>query len=51
MNGLNDHEENVKSFALAGFSFNDIEDEGPNSFEESRIQVILSIDMILSLLP
>ncbi|XP_035725240.1 uncharacterized protein LOC118442995 isoform X3 [Vespa mandarinia] len=40
VNGLNDHEENVKSFALAGFSFNDIEDEGPNSLEESRIQTI-----------
>ncbi|XP_043667370.1 uncharacterized protein LOC122628795 isoform X1 [Vespula pensylvanica] len=37
---LNDHEGNVRSFALAGFSFNDIEDEGPNSFEESRIQAI-----------
>ncbi|KAI4503786.1 hypothetical protein M0802_001189 [Mischocyttarus mexicanus] len=38
---VNDHDQdNVKSFALAGFSFNDIEDEGPNSFEESRIQTI-----------
>ncbi|XP_043491408.1 putative uncharacterized protein DDB_G0287457 [Polistes fuscatus] len=35
-----DREESVKSFALAGFSFNDIEDEGPNSFEETRIQTV-----------
>ncbi|KAK2585101.1 hypothetical protein KPH14_008613 [Odynerus spinipes] len=37
---LHDHENNVKSFALAGFSFNDIEDEGSNRFEESRIQSV-----------